>query len=196
MSGKHFAPSSNSKTFLHLTLQAGLQHMACAVGIGEDSLEEVLFLYKLAAGACAKSYGVNVARLAGKIYLKLVVDFTSCIRIDCGLTFAGNLIRSSSLTSSGMPESVLRRATEKAEELEIRWRKMMSQNTQQELKEPVPLESDDDNTSSVTENEIEKQVVGLVEKIPDDLREVDHSLLLLLWQEAKRIVGGADDCRK
>jgi hypothetical protein len=95
-----------------------------------------------------------------------------------------------------MPESVLRRATEKAEELEIRWRKMMSQNTQQELKEPVPLESDDDNTSSVTENEIEKQVVGLVEKIPDDLREVDHSLLLLLWQEAKRIVGGADDCRK
>jgi hypothetical protein len=50
--------------------------MSCAVGIGEDGLEEVLFLYKLAAGACPKSYGVNVAPLAGKIYSKLVVEFT------------------------------------------------------------------------------------------------------------------------
>jgi hypothetical protein len=73
---------------------------------------------------------------------------------------------------------------------------MINENTQQESKEAVPVESSDDNTSGVTENEIEKEVVALVEKIPDNPRDVDHGLLLLLWQEAKRILGSADDCRK
>jgi DNA mismatch repair protein MSH6 len=39
--------------------------MACEVGVGEGGLEEVTFLYRLTPGACPKSYGVNVARLAG-----------------------------------------------------------------------------------------------------------------------------------
>lgn len=41
--------------------KVSLCHMACQVG----GLEEVTFLYKLTLGACPKSYGVNVARLAG-----------------------------------------------------------------------------------------------------------------------------------
>ena len=40
--------------------------MACQVGEGNRGLEEVTFLYRLTRGACPKSYGVNVARLAGK----------------------------------------------------------------------------------------------------------------------------------
>lgn len=43
----------------------GLYHMACKVGTQVGGLEEVTFLYKLAQGTCPKSYGVNVARLAG-----------------------------------------------------------------------------------------------------------------------------------
>lgn len=39
--------------------------MACEVGKGERGLEEVTFLYRLTPGSCPKSYGVNVARLAG-----------------------------------------------------------------------------------------------------------------------------------
>ncbi|EXB28598.1 DNA mismatch repair protein Msh6-1 [Morus notabilis] len=42
-----------------------LSHMACQVGRGVGGIEEVTFLYRLTAGACPKSYGVNVARLAG-----------------------------------------------------------------------------------------------------------------------------------
>ncbi|KAJ3705799.1 hypothetical protein LUZ61_009504 [Rhynchospora tenuis] len=42
-----------------------LCHMACQVGMGEGGLEEVTFLYRLTSGSCPKSYGVNVARLAG-----------------------------------------------------------------------------------------------------------------------------------
>ncbi|KAF8006661.1 hypothetical protein BT93_K0846 [Corymbia citriodora subsp. variegata] len=42
-----------------------LCHMACQVGDGADSIEEVTFLYRLTPGPCPKSYGVNVARLAG-----------------------------------------------------------------------------------------------------------------------------------
>ena len=41
--------------------------MACQVG-GGDVVEEVTFLYRLTPGACPKSYGVNVARLAGKVF--------------------------------------------------------------------------------------------------------------------------------
>ncbi|KAD3068705.1 hypothetical protein R6Q59_017272 [Mikania micrantha] len=42
-----------------------LCHMACKVGTELGGVEEVTFLYKLTPGACPKSYGVNVARLAG-----------------------------------------------------------------------------------------------------------------------------------
>ncbi|KAL0389708.1 UNVERIFIED_CONTAM: DNA mismatch repair protein MSH6 [Sesamum calycinum] len=45
--------------------KVALCHMACQVGTGVAGLEEVTFLYKLTPGACPKSYGVNVARLAG-----------------------------------------------------------------------------------------------------------------------------------
>ena len=39
--------------------------MGCKVASNKGGLEEVTFLYKLCPGACPKSYGVNVARLAG-----------------------------------------------------------------------------------------------------------------------------------
>ncbi|KAK7396957.1 hypothetical protein VNO78_18120 [Psophocarpus tetragonolobus] len=42
-----------------------LCHMACQVGGGIAGLDEVTFLYRLTPGACPKSYGVNVARIAG-----------------------------------------------------------------------------------------------------------------------------------
>ncbi|KAL5206458.1 hypothetical protein ABZP36_034667 [Zizania latifolia] len=45
--------------------KVSLCHMACEVGKGEGGLEEVTFLYRLTPGSCPKSYGVNVARLAG-----------------------------------------------------------------------------------------------------------------------------------
>ncbi|KAF8657666.1 hypothetical protein HU200_059821 [Digitaria exilis] len=45
--------------------KVSLCHMACEVRKGEGGLEEVTFLYRLTSGACPKSYGVNVARLAG-----------------------------------------------------------------------------------------------------------------------------------
>ncbi|KAF7804917.1 DNA mismatch repair protein MSH6 [Senna tora] len=45
--------------------KVSLCHMACQVGDGIGGVDEVTFLYKLTGGACPKSYGVNVARLAG-----------------------------------------------------------------------------------------------------------------------------------
>jgi DNA mismatch repair protein MSH6 len=44
-----------------------LKHMACAVTPSAEpgGVDDVAFLYRLTAGACPKSYGVNVARLAG-----------------------------------------------------------------------------------------------------------------------------------
>ncbi|KAL7151089.1 hypothetical protein ABFS83_04G007600 [Erythranthe nasuta] len=45
--------------------KVSLCHMACQVEKGVDGVDEVIFLYKLTPGACPKSYGVNVARLAG-----------------------------------------------------------------------------------------------------------------------------------
>ncbi|KAJ4838664.1 DNA mismatch repair protein msh6 [Turnera subulata] len=45
--------------------KVSLCHMSCQVGEGVGGLEEVTFLYRLTPGACPKSYGVNVARLAG-----------------------------------------------------------------------------------------------------------------------------------
>ncbi|KAK8958385.1 DNA mismatch repair protein MSH6 [Platanthera guangdongensis] len=40
-------------------------HMACRVEMGTYGVEEVTFLYRLTPGSCPKSYGINVARLAG-----------------------------------------------------------------------------------------------------------------------------------
>lgn len=45
--------------------QVSLCHMACQVETGVHGVEQVTFLYRLTPGACPKSYGVNVARLAG-----------------------------------------------------------------------------------------------------------------------------------
>ncbi|KAF5181247.1 Dna mismatch repair protein muts [Thalictrum thalictroides] len=45
--------------------QVALCHMACQVEEGACGVEQVTFLYRLTPGACPKSYGVNVARLAG-----------------------------------------------------------------------------------------------------------------------------------
>ncbi|KAK8540982.1 hypothetical protein V6N13_061030 [Hibiscus sabdariffa] len=45
--------------------KVSLCHMACQVGNGVEGAEEVTFLYRLTSGACPKSYGVNVARIAG-----------------------------------------------------------------------------------------------------------------------------------
>lgn len=58
-------------------VQVALCHMACRVGTGVAGLEEVTFLYKLTPGACPKSYGVNVARLAGKSTFLKDVKFLS-----------------------------------------------------------------------------------------------------------------------
>lgn len=46
--------------------------MACQVGNQIGGVEEVTFLYRLTPGACPKSYGVNVARLAGKFHCFLL----------------------------------------------------------------------------------------------------------------------------
>lgn len=46
-------------------IKVSLCHMACQVGDGIGGVDEVTFLYRLTPGACPKSYGVNVARLAG-----------------------------------------------------------------------------------------------------------------------------------
>lgn len=45
--------------------KVSLCHMGCQVGTGAGGVEEVTFLYRMMPGACPKSYGVNVARLAG-----------------------------------------------------------------------------------------------------------------------------------
>ena len=39
-----------------------LNHMSCVV---DENRREVTFLYKLAPGVCSKSYGMNVATMAG-----------------------------------------------------------------------------------------------------------------------------------
>merc|ERR1719272_1520914 len=42
--------------------RVSLQHMGCVV---EENSRDVTFLYKLLAGVCSKSYGLNVAAMAG-----------------------------------------------------------------------------------------------------------------------------------
>jgi hypothetical protein len=48
--------------------------MACEVRKGEGGLEEVTFLYRLTPGACPKSYGVNVAQLAGYFQATMLIS--------------------------------------------------------------------------------------------------------------------------
>lgn len=45
--------------------KVALYHMSCRVEICDQGVDKVTFLYKLAHDACPKSYGVNVARIAG-----------------------------------------------------------------------------------------------------------------------------------
>lgn len=47
--------------------QISLKHMGCSVKEANDGtgVEDVVFLYQLAEGSCPKSYGANVAKLAG-----------------------------------------------------------------------------------------------------------------------------------
>ena len=40
-------------------------HMGCTVRTTDDAVDDIIFLYKLARGACPKSFGSNVAKLAG-----------------------------------------------------------------------------------------------------------------------------------
>ena len=70
--------SETDQHFVWLPLhsrQVLLSHMACQVGRGIGGVEEVTFLYRLTAGACPKSYGVNVARLAGKSFVTSFLIF-------------------------------------------------------------------------------------------------------------------------
>ena len=68
---------------------AAVKHMAADVGTdAATGVETVTFLYKLADGACPKSYGTNVARLAG--LAPPVVDRAAAIAADleAGATLA------------------------------------------------------------------------------------------------------------
>jgi hypothetical protein len=49
--------------------------MACRVGNRVGDVEEVTFLYRLTPGECPKSYGVNVAWLAGKAVFCAITSF-------------------------------------------------------------------------------------------------------------------------
>lgn len=98
-----------------------------------------------------------------------------------------------------MPDSVLRRATERAEELEALWGKIADRNShQQEDKDSAAADASNDAVSgSETESQIIKNVVGLVKKIPEDVSDdAGHSSLLLLWEEAKRMLGTSVDSSK
>ncbi|KAH9730731.1 DNA mismatch repair protein MSH6 [Citrus sinensis] len=75
--------------------RVSLCHMACQVGNGVGGVEEVTFLYRLSPGACPKSYGVNVARLAEMQNLKHLL-----------------------VTISGIPDKVLQKAVAKSTEFE------------------------------------------------------------------------------
>lgn len=65
-------------------VQVSLCHMGCRVGKGIGGVEEVTFLYRLTPGACPKSYGVNVARLAGWLSFLLLLPYNT---IDYELGF-------------------------------------------------------------------------------------------------------------
>jgi hypothetical protein len=58
-----------------LFVQVSLCHMGCRVGNKVGDVEEVTFLYRLTPGECPKSYGVNVAWLAGKTVFSAITSF-------------------------------------------------------------------------------------------------------------------------
>lgn len=75
--------------------------MACQVGEGIGGVEEVTFLYRLTPGACPKSYGVNVARLAGNnIEIHFPVCFSLKTEVFTHHMFWFNLHRSSRLRTA------------------------------------------------------------------------------------------------
>jgi len=45
--------------------KVAVMHMGCTVRSTEDAVEDIIFLYTLTEGACPKSFGTNVAKLAG-----------------------------------------------------------------------------------------------------------------------------------
>ena len=45
--------------------KVAVMHMGCKVRSSEDAVEDIIFLYTLTEGACPKSFGTNVAKLAG-----------------------------------------------------------------------------------------------------------------------------------
>ena len=90
-----------------------LGHMGCEVK-GEPGAEEVTFLYTLTEGACPKSYGVNVARLAG---LPESVLSAAAAR-------SAALERSNAAETAGVVRAVLDAAgKEDGEGLEATWRR-------------------------------------------------------------------------
>ncbi|KAH9730726.1 DNA mismatch repair protein MSH6 [Citrus sinensis] len=80
--------------------RVSLCHMACQVGNGVGGVEEVTFLYRLSPGACPKSYGVNVARLAGESIAEM------------------QNLKHLLVTISGIPDKVLQKAVAKSTEFE------------------------------------------------------------------------------
>nr|XP_042907629.1 DNA mismatch repair protein Msh6-like [Parasteatoda tepidariorum] len=70
----------------HGVSNVGLGHMACMVedDSGSPTLEKVTFLYKFVNGACPKSYGFNVARLAGIDEESVRRGFIKAQQMDCG----------------------------------------------------------------------------------------------------------------
>jgi DNA mismatch repair ATPase MutS len=81
--------------------------MGCKVET-KDGMEKVTFLYRLVDGPCPKSYGVNVARIAGNLVSATSHTCRSETPVDC-IVF---------LTLVGMPERILKRAITKSAEIE------------------------------------------------------------------------------
>nr|XP_009409339.2 PREDICTED: DNA mismatch repair protein MSH7 [Musa acuminata subsp. malaccensis] len=72
--------------------RVSLQHMACAFrpkdGISYNGDQDLIFLYKLAAGACPESYGLQVALMAG--LPRPVVQAAGCASQKMKLTISQN----------------------------------------------------------------------------------------------------------
>ncbi|KAH7862176.1 hypothetical protein Vadar_001089 [Vaccinium darrowii] len=97
--------------------KVSLCHMACQVGKGVGGVEEVTFLYRLRPGACPKSYGVNVARLAGSQYHRRMGK-QKTLKLKYQLYYSA--MKNEVLTSiiSGLPDAVLYKAAAKSLEFE------------------------------------------------------------------------------
>lgn len=93
--------------------------MACKVGNGVGGLEEVTFLYKLTLGACPKSYGVNVARLAGKFLYSYFFLVVYILWFYDGINKPNTRLT----VGSGLPDDVLQKAATKSEEFEMMYGK-------------------------------------------------------------------------